>query len=720
MQVLKFGGSSVAGATRISAVLDIVGEALKRGPVILVSSAISGCTDSLIALSHSSGEEYEEIIGGLVRAHEAIARRLFTGVQRQEAIDELQRIFAELKAARREDYVTYGEILSTRMIALKCLAEGLGTLWLDSRKLVRTRAGEVDKSLTYSNIRSAVESHPGVQLFVAPGFVASDEAGFLTTLGRGGSDYSAALYAAAVGAGDLQIWTDVPGIMTANPKVVPSATTIPEISYTAALALASAGAKVLYAPTVVPAMETGIAINIRNTFDPKNPGTLVSGTLEPRPADSWLGVTSRDLPDSDESVLCLVAEAVSSRKATSGRLVEALLDAGIQALGEVGGEGSVFYVHLRQGVAKAAVRAVHEEFFRKEKLSTIGVFIAGFGAVGRELVEIIERSRERVAQSLGKSIRILGVADSKRYIIDQRGLATCEIPELLQFGTEEGDYVGAVCSAAARGSVFVDCTPDHQLYTRYEELFRRGINVVTSNRRSLAVPYVQYAAMKAAARENGAYFRYDTTVGTSLPILDSISSRVGYGDEVESIEAVVSCTLNYIISSYNGSHSESFAELLRRAQEVGLTERDPRTDLGGRDVLRKLLILSREAGVKLEESDVEITPMLGREFFDCSLDEFYRQLSLYEPKFVEREDELDAMCKRQRFVASLRRDPSARLGYKAEIKMVLVDESSPFYWISGTENIIKICNSYSAPLVIRGAGEGGKEAAVGILRDVLI
>lgn len=722
MQVLKFGGSSVADATRISAVMDIVEAALAKDRVILVCSAVSGCTDALIKIgSTSDAAARASLIEVLRQRHLGIVRRLFTGAEREAAEAMVTELFAELSAYEGPCFESFGELFSTRIIERKFACEGVPSLWLDSRKLVRTRGGKVDEGLSYPAMAAAVEAAPEVRLFVAPGFIASDENGEVTTLGRGGSDYSAALYAAGTGADTLEIWTDVPGIMTANPKVVPSAQSIPEITYRAALELAENGAKVLYAPTVQPAMDKGIDINIRNTFDPRHPGTVISGRFRPA-ADAWMGVTSLAVPGGDESRLCVVGEAVASRRAAAGRMVSALAEAGISPLGSVYGEGGVFFINVKRIVENEAVAALHREFFEDRSVVSINVFLAGYGAVGKALVELAERSKSRIEARTGRSLNIVGVSDSRRFVIDMRGIPAAEIASRLSEGESaaDGAFVAAVCEAAPRKSVFVDCTDDHSLYLRYEELMRSGINVVTSNRRSVAVPWVQYAAIKSAARENGVYFRYDTTVGNALPILESIAGSANCSDAIESIEAVVSCTLNYVITGYDGARSDSLATLLRRAQSEGLTETDPRTDLGGKDVLRKLLIIAREAGVPLEEQDVEITPMLGPDFFDCPLDEFYARLAAYEPRFIAREAQLDNAGLRQRFVASLRRDPSARLGYKADIRMRFVGMDSPFYWISGTENVTVIRGEYSSPLVIKGAGEGVRLAASGIIKDILM
>ncbi len=713
MQVLKFGGSSVADATRMSSVMDIVEAALKKDRVILVASAVSGCTDALLA-----GGDYTP----LQKRHREIVRRLFTGEQRENVECLVDKLFEELDAAPEREKVTYGELLSTVILARKFNSDGIPTLWIDSRELIKVgEDGKVLSEQTYANIAAAVDENPDIRLFVAPGFIASDEIGKVCTLGRGGSDYSAALYAAGSKADTLQIWTDVPGIMSANPKDIPSAQTIPDISYAAALDMAENGAKVLYAPTVRPAMDAGIAINIRNTFDPRHPGTLISSRPSPE-GGAWMGVTALDFPEKERTRICLVGEALAKRSSAEARVLSSLNEAGISPLSGVYGEGSVFFIDLRMAVAKEALAAIHREFFESRTVTTLKIFIAGYGSVGKALVDLIARSTRRIAQRKGRSIRIVGISNSRKFTVDLRGIDPAQIESRIEQGESAagGAFIDTVCELAPRKAIFIDCTDDETLYTRYEELMRCGLNIVSSNRRSLAIPYVKYAALKATARENGCFFRYDTTVGTSLPILESIASSANCSDEIESIEAVVSCTLNYIITNYDGTKGDTLAALLKRAQEEGLTEQDPRVDLGGRDVLRKLLILSREAGVALEEGDVEISPMLGKEFFDCDIDEFYRRLAEYEPQFIALEAELDEQMMRRRFVASLRKDPSARLGYKAEIKMVTVSEDSPFYWISGTENVTVVKSEYSAPLVIKGAGEGVKLAASGIIKDLLM
>lgn len=717
MKVLKFGGSSVADATRMSQVLDIVHRALDGGNrVILVSSAIKGCTDALIEIG--GAENRSSLIEKVQEAHRAIVRRLFTGTEREAMLAELDGIFGQLASAAPSECQTFGELFSTKILARKFACEGVNVKWLDSRELIKINSKGLVKDLTYGNIRSAIEACPDTRLFVVPGFIASDARGRVTNLGRGGSDYSAAIYAAAVHADVMEIWTDVPGMMTANPSVVPQAVSIPALSYEAALELASRGAKVLYAPTVKPVMEEGIEFTIRNTFNPAHPGTLVCGAGSVGKG-VWKGVTGCAYKDGSETEIALVGEGKpdSARQ----RILSALSDAGISHIGEIRESGGLCLVKVLPVIEKQALAAIHREFFEPGANTVIPVFIAGYGAVGRELVRLIGESAERIARRRGKDIVIMGLANSRASVIDMSGIAPSDAARRLKEASAASDsFVNEVAERAPKGSIFVDCTGSTLLNELYQSLFEHGINVVTSNRRSLAVPFVNYTALKQDARRHGVFFRYDTTVGNSLPVLESIASDANCSDSVESIEAVVSCTLNYILTTHESCGGlVPMAKLLQKAQAEGLTERDPRTDLGGEDVLRKLLILAREAGVPLEKEDVKISPMLGKPFFTCPIDKFYDKMMKSEPDFQIREKKLSAAGLRERFTAVLHRDPRAAKGYKAEIKMVSYGPESPFYWISGTENVIVVRSENSSPLVVKGAGEGAREAAIGIIKDIL-
>ena len=681
--VLKFGGSSVASATNMSRVLDIVEKQAAKGKVVLVSSAISGCTDALLRADEKSLADME-------KRHRDIVTRLFTGAERQQVQQQVDTLFTELRRAPVPEQVTFGEILSTTILCAKLQAEGIPAVWLDSRKLVVKE----DEAETFRRIRQAVRG-TDAPIYVAPGFICQDKDGNISTLGRGGSDYSAALYAAAIGAGSLQIWTDVPGIMTANPKQVPAARTIPRMSYAAALDMASHGAKVLYAPTVAPAMAAGIDIEIRNTFAPEGKYTVIGAEAD---AARWIGVAS------EGGHIRLAGSRTAAPGTGCEAASKALTEAGIAAL-SIRAEGASLDVRVRESVLEQALRALHRAFFQELPIEEINLFIAGDGAVAGALLGMLRQTADTVKERTGKLLRVVGRANSRQWGIDLGGQ-----PQLSQ----SGDYIAAILQSAPKGALFVDVTDSETLYKRYVELLEAGIGIVSSNRRSIAVPYPEYAAMQAAARENGVPFRYETTVGAALPMLESIARGTNSCNEILSIEAVVSCTLNQILGDYRPG-GESFASLVRKAQASGLTEPDPRLDLSGRDALRKLLILAREAGVQLEEEDVEITPVVP--LAGGSVEDFYQALEAQEEALSRAAREAELQGFRRRFVASLEKTAD---GYRAGIGIRNVPPVHPAYHLRGTENAIIVRSAFHPyPRVIQGPGEGAREAASSILNDLL-
>ena len=736
LSVMKFGGTSVASATNISRMMDIVAERAASSRVILVLSAISGCTDALITVAEGA----PDAAGEIKSRHLAIIRRLFTGEERLAAEKEFLELFGEMLSSPEEETVTYGELFSTRIVARKLSLEGYNTRWLDSRKLIIAH----DDDATVTNIKAATEDST-VGIFVAPGFIAGTPEGGVTTLGRGGSDFSAAIYAAAVKADALQIWTDVPGFMTANPKTVVSARTIPEMSYEDALALASKGAKVLYAPTVAPAMESGIGIEIRNTFAPGGAYTLISGVHSSN-TSGWIGLTSAR--HGDECVITLVGTPDGG---TAARIGTCLAKAGI-APGAVDVSSREVAVTVPWALDVRTQEALHREFFElRGDAGTIDLYIAGYGAVGKALLGLLGSRAKDLAELTGKRIRVLGIGNSRGWLLDLDGLdvlegsalssaslasngsqvsqvvlqttppatkmaqnvaggasagTTCDTRSTI---TTSPSFVDEVLRTAQEGALFIDCTDSETIYKRYPELFAKGVGVISSNRRSLAIPYVEYAALKEAARREGVSFRYETTVGAALPVLESIARGAAVGDEIISLEAVVSCTLNQIFGEYTGT-GRSFSALLRKAAEEGLTEKDPRLDLGGRDALRKLLILAREAAIPLEEKDVEI-----RSLAPAPGEDLYEALEKMEPFFREELSPRDGL--RPRFVALLEKTCG---GYRASISVRHVDSRHPAYNLEGTENAIIIKSGYHPyPLVIQGAGEGAIQAASSILNDIL-
>ena len=820
MQVLKFGGSSVANAQNMAKVIDIVVNAVDRDRTILVSSAISGCTDTLIkigTLASERDESYKALIDDLQKKHHDIINELLPREKQEESLEVCDGLFDSLRSIAQGVYLlgelspasldaiqSFGELWSTKILATKLASIGISTKWIDSRNIIRTVAkgdkNVVDIQKTYYRINEVVESNPITQLFVLPGFIAADKQGRTTTLGRGGSDYTASLYAVGCKARVLEIWTDVPGMMTSNPKVVPTARTISNISYKAALELSHFGAKVIYPPTIQPVVAEGIPIYVKNTFDPSAYGTLIE-KHPPRSKDKLIGISNSDniallslegsgmvgIPgfssrlfetlsqndiniilitqassvhtmciavsekDAEKareaadrcfayeislgklnplkvekgfSIVCLVGDDVLNQTGATGRMLAALgrNSIPVRATAQGSSERNISVI-ISSEDTEAAIRTIHNEFFDKRSGKDINLFIAGFGTVGRALVDIIAKNREKIAARTGRRLRICGLSNSRKFIVDKNGLDLNDIKGQLENGISAADeaYFTQLATLSLENSVFVDCTASADIAFKYMNLFKRGYSVVACNKITFSLPYGQYAALKEAAIEIGATLRYETTVGAALPILESISRSVHSGDEIIRIEAVLSGTLNYIFSNYAGGEGGTFAEVVKRAQDAGYTEPDPRLDLSGRDVLRKLLILSREAGVPLDEKDVQVSHILGEEFFEGDVDAFYAKLAENEEVFAARYNEAASMGLRQRFVASLVKDENSELGYRAKIGLENVDESHPLYNLSGTDNCAIIqTDFYPSPLVVQGAGAGAYQTASGVLNDIIM
>ena len=820
MQVLKFGGSSVSDAANMSKVTEIVINAVERDRTILVVSAIKDCTDTLIRIGNLASERdehYKELINGLQIRHHEIIRELLPVEKQEESLEICDSLFDSLRSITQGVYLlgelspasldaiqSFGELWSTKILATKLASIGIATKWIDAREVVRTFAkgdkNVVDAQKTYAKVNEMVEKNPITQLFVLPGFVASDKQGRTTTLGRGGSDYTASLLAVGCKARILEIWTDVPGMMTSNPKVVPTARTISNISYKAALELSHFGAKVIYPPTIQPVVTEGIPIYVKNTFTPEAQGTLIEKN-PPRSKEKLIGISNSDniallslegsgmvgIPgfssrlfetlsqndiniilitqassvhtmciavsekDAEKakeaadkcfayeislgklnplkvekgfSIVCLVGDDVLNQIGATGRMLAALgrNSISVRATAQGSSERNVSVI-ISSSDAEGAIRTIHNEFFDKRSGKDINLFIAGYGTVGRALVDIIAKNREKIAARPGRRLHVCGLSNSRRFIIDKNGLELCNIQDQLNRGESSADeaYFTQLATLSLENSVFVDCTASADIAFKYMNLFKKGYSVVACNKITFSSPYKQYAALKEAAIEIGATLRYETTVGAALPILESISRSVHSGDEIIRIEAVLSGTLNYIFSNYAGGEGGTFAEVVKRAQDAGYTEPDPRLDLSGRDVLRKLIILSREAGVGIDEKDVEISSILGDEFFEGDVDAFYAKLAANEEMFAARYQEAASKGLRQRFIASLVKDESSSFGYKAKIGLESVSSDHPLYSLCGTDNAALIqTDFYPSPLVVQGAGAGAYQTASGVLNDIIV
>lgn len=820
MQVLKFGGTSVANAANMAKVVDIVSKAVDRDRTILVCSAISGFTDALIKIGNmaaSRDEDYRAIIDEYQKKHHAIIKELLPLEKHEESLEVCDSIFeslrgiaqgvcllGELSEASLDAIQGCGELISTRIIATKLASIGIATKWIDSRTIIKTQKRDgvnvVDTVQTNANVAKMLESNPITSLFVLPGFIASDTQGRTVTLGRGGSDYTASLLAVGCGARVLEIWTDVPGMMTANPKVVPGAKTISNISYRAALELSHFGAKVIYPPTIQPVVSEGIPIYVKDTFDPDSPGTLIEKN-PPRCHRNLIGISNSDniallslegsgmvgIPgfssrlfdtlsrsginiilitqassvhtmciavsekDADRakaaadarfayeislgklnplkvekgfSIVCLVGDDILNQCGTTGRMLAALgrHSVSIRATAQGSSERNISVIVHSEDVNRA-IRYIHNEFFEKTAIKDVNLFVAGYGTVGKALIDIISRNGDKIAERTGKRLRIAGLSNSRKFVIDNDGLPLDNIRERLENGESAADeaYFEALANTSLQNSIFVDCTASSDIAYKYMNLFKHGYSVVACNKITFSSPYSQYKTLKQSALENGASLKYETTVGAALPILESISRSVNSGDEILRIEAVLSGTLNYIFSTYDGGRTATFAQIVRKAHDAGYTEPDPRLDLSGRDVLRKLLILSREAGVGIDEKDVEICPILGPEFFEGKVDAFYKKLEDNEAAFAAQYEAAASKGLRQRFIASLVKDETSPFGYKAKMALENVGPEHPLYNLCGTDNaaIIKT-DFYPSPLVIQGAGAGAYQTASGVLNDILV
>ena len=819
MQVLKFGGSSVANSKCMNGVVDIISKATELDRTILVVSAISGCTNSLIKIGELAAlrdKRYEEEIAKLELAHHNIITELLPLEKQEESLDVCNELFASLKEIAKgvcllgelsntscDAIQSFGELFSTKILATKLASIGIATKWIDSREIVKTEIVNgksiVNITKTYENVKAMAEHNPITNLFVVPGFIASDEAGKTRTLGRGGSDYTASLFAVGSKARVIEIWSDVPGLMTTNPKIVPSARLINHISYRAALELSHFGAKVIYPPTIQPVVAEGIPIVVKNTFNPEAEGTLIEKN-PPKSKANLVGISNSDnialislegsemvgIPgfssrlfetlsqnginiilitqassvhtmciavseaDAEKakeaadrcfayeislkklnplkiekgfSIVCLVGDDILNQYGASGRMFAALGKQGItiRATAQGSSERNISVI-IKSEDTQEAIKVIHKEFFDKSSTKKINLFIAGYGVVGKALVEIISKNGEKIKERTGKRIKVIGLSNSRKYVINKGGIDLSNVDALLKEGKSSADeaFFLELASLSYENSIFVDCTASSDIAYKYMNLFKRGYSVVACNKITFSAPYKQYEFLKRTAIEHGTSLKYETTVGAALPVLESISRSLNSGDDIQKIEAVLSGTLNYIFSTYKGGKDGlSFAQVVQNAQDAGYTEPDPRLDLSGRDVLRKLLILSREAGVPLDECDVEINPILGDEFFDCKIPEFYQLMTKNEAIFAKRFEDAEKEGKRQRFIASLIRKEDG--SYFAKLGLESVDSSHPLYNLSGTDNcaIIKT-DFYPSPLVVQGAGAGAMQTASGLLNDILI
>lgn len=822
MQVLKFGGSSVATPEAITKVIAIVKQRVQTNPAIVVVSAMSGVTDQLILLAQTTAqgnEAYQTIIQSIAEKHEDAVRALLPITHHastlsivnqliQEIETNCERLFIlrELTMRMQDRLISYGEILSSKIITAAFEAEGVDQIWLDSSTLIKTNnkysSAVVDRVLTNQTIQqyfANLSNHHA--LYIAPGFIASDAEGHTTTLGRGGSDYTAAIYAAALKASVLEIWTDVSGMMTADPRIVNNAKAIPTISYHEAMELSHFGAKIIYPPTIQPVMQAHIPVWIKNTFEPEHPGTLIKNetpkdnnficgissikdicllslegagmvaipgftkrlfdalakkqisiiliTQSSSEHSISVGVSVQDthlakiavdaefeeeiniqlleplIIEKDLSLIALVGEQMRSHPGVSGKMFGVLGRNGIniRAIAQGSSEKNITAVIAVKDVRKA-INVLHEAFF-ETTYKQVNIYIAGAGNVGGKLIEQIKQQVSYLQSTLRLQINIVGIANSKKQLIHPEGIDLSNANGASHWRDQLNaaptgkidDFVTAIIENNLRNSIFVDVTAHAAVADTYAQLLSKAVSVVACNKIACSSPYAHYAKLKTLARNYNAAFLFETNVGASLPIIGTLNDLIRSGDKVNKIEAVLSGTLNFVFNNYDGT--TSFAKVVKQAQDEGYTEPDPRLDLGGTDVMRKVMILAREAGYPLEMEGIENESFLPASCFNGSVDDFYEEMEKQEAHFKKLYDAAAASGCKLKFVAKFERDTNGQC--TAKVGLQHIQPSSDFYHLYGKDNLVLFYSDRypELPMVIKGAGAGADVTASGVFADII-
>ncbi len=806
MKVMKFGGTSVGSVNSILSVKKIV-EAAEE-PVIVIVSALGGVTDQLINTSKmaSAGDSrYEGEFREIVFRHvEMIKAVIPVGEKQQdlqrrvgELLNELKDIFQgiylikDLSPKTSDMIVSYGERLSSIIVA----ALIQDAVWFDSRSFVKTERKHarhmLDAELTNKLIKETFKVLPNVSL--VPGFISSDKVtGDVTNLGRGGSDYTAAIIAAALDASGLEIWTDVDGFMTADPRVISTAYTITELSYVEATELCNFGAKVVYPPTIYPVCHKNIPILIKNTFNPEAVGTIIKQQVSSPLGKAIKGISSindtslitvqglgmvgvigvnyrifKVLAKSGISVF-LVSQA-SSENSTSIGVRNADADLACEVLneefakeiemGEIGhvcaekdlatvaivgenmkhtpgiagklfgtlGRNGINVIACAQGASETnisfvveskslrkSLNVIHDSFFLSE-YQVLNLFICGIGTVGDSLIEQIRCQQQKLMQENGLKLNVVGIANSSFAMFRREGLDLSNYRvELKEKGIKNSPKIfhDEVIKMNIFNSVFVDCTANAEVAALYKDFLQHNISVVAANKIAASSKYDNYRELKQVARHRGVKFLFETNVGAGLPIINTINDLINSGDKILKIEAVLSGTLNYIFNKI--SADIPFSKAIQMAKEEGYSEPDPRIDLSGKDVIRKLVILGREAGYRLEQEDVEKHLFVPAEYFEGSLDDFWKRVSTLDANFEAQRKLLESEKKHWCFVARLEDG-------KASVGLQEVDASHPFYGLEGSNNIILLTTERykEYPMMIRGYGAGAGVTAAGVFADIM-
>ena len=809
MQVLKFGGTSVANAENINKVVTIVKESVKKDKTVVIVSALGGITDFLLgaaALAAEGDEGYKEKLATIEQRHIEAVKQLIPVAQQSQLLSLVKKscneiedicngifLLGELTPRSKDRIGSYGEWISSQIITTKFKADGNDAVWKDARELIVTNsnftAAEVDFIATNEKV-SAFFSSQSASLFILPGFIAADSNATTTTLGRGGSDYTAAIIASALQATVLEIWTDVSGMMTADPRLTNNARIIPNISYQEAMELSHFGAKVIYPPTIQPVMSKGIPVWIKNTFAPADEGTVIESasskngnivrgississialislegsgmvgipgfskrlfealsserinviliTQSSSEHSICVGIDSSSAAkakqavdgafaneialqkveplrvEAELSIVALVGENMKNHTGISGRMFSAMGRNGvnIRAIAQGSSEKNISAVIATKDVRKA-INVLHEEFF-ETTYKQVNLFITGTGNVGAKLLGQLQQQLEVLQHSMHLQVRVVGLSNSRKMLIDEEGIDLKAWKEELDNGENASlqKFVDEIISRNLRNSIFVDITANDKVAAVYNQLLEKSISVVACNKVAASSPYTNYKKLKDLAREFNSQFLFETNVGAGLPVIATLSDLVHSGDRVHKIQAVLSGTLNFVFNNYDGTRK--FAEVVKQAQDEGYTEPDPRLDLGGTDVMRKIMILAREAGHTIEMDDIANNSFMPPACMQGTVDDFYKEMAKEEAHFnqlVEKANE--AGCK-LKFVASFDNG-------KASVGLQHIDPKHDLYHLYGKDNVVLFYTDRykEQPLVVKGAGAGAEVTASGVFADII-